>query len=369
METVCSGGAPFGQWALYTFIILIISTAIYAFIYFLSKIMNNSKLSSRVSHEIMQMFFTTGLFIVILMLYSGMCGFDLGPMMDSLPGADGNYESYYCGTSDCVSPFDFGMAYLKKFLTWSSDMFVVTTITYSTAGGVAGTNVNIETNSLSPFGGVKSFVDLFIGLGAMSIVVMLLSAMTQIFILYFSWSPMVGVFLPIGFLFRSFAPTRTIGGAIIGAVLTLSIFYPLLLMLDGLIMKTIMPENYLGPATLASGSVVLSWMALSGNKIAMSAMKNPTIAHWLQGHIGTGRVMKIADVLIKLDKGLHYAVLISILLSVFFFIIFLIGIIGSLFIGGVLLPVLNILILSSISTTISGILGESLNVANLTRMI
>jgi len=362
--TLCSGTIPFGQWAFYTFIVLLITSIFYAFMYLLSKLLNNTKLCTQIGHEIMQMFYTAGLFVLIVLLISGICTFDIGTIFDKVqPG----YINYY--NKDGVNTYDFAMGYLKKLSEWSFESIAITTLSYSYISSLGGASIKIKTHTIQPYKGLKAIADSFLGLGAMSLIIVFLSAVTQMFILYYIWSPLVGVFMPIGFLFRSFAPTRTIGGAIIGAVLTLMVFYPLLLNVNGLVMHTVNPEKTLGFMKLTLAGVVGSWMTLMLATVGERSMSNPMIAGWLHKYLGVKNMGKYAAFFSSLRRTASTILYILIMAMTLFFVLALFSVVGILFLAGVLMPLLNILILSHISTALSSLLGESLNIANLTRMI
>lgn len=388
METICSGGAPFGQWALYTFIFLLISLAIHVFLYLIQKIYNNPKAAANLAQDIIQVIYTVFLFLFLISFYKGMCGFDMGDIFNHLPGGDGadgtmTYEEYYCGTKDCKTMFDFSLAYLTKLSGWTGNTIILTTITYSAMGSLASTTMDLKTHKVNPFRGLKVIADTFLSLVANGLVIILLSAATQMVILYYAWSPMVGVFLPFGFLLRSFAPTRNVGGAIIGAVLTMTIFYPLLLMINGLVVKVITPEDFLVWPSRLGAAHILGWAVLGAKSIGTRTLGNPMVSDWVQRLGGQELLSKLARALKFGDKTitrkifgievtstyLNMLLFLIVLLTSVSFIFSAFSVVGTLSIGGVLLPTITILLLSNISTALSTMLGERLDVSNLTRMI
>ena len=370
IATICSGGAPFGQWAFYTFIILVISSSIYGFLYFLSKFLNSPKLSVEVSQEILQMFYTVFLFVLLLMFYTGMCNIDIGSFFDTLPGGS-DYSTYYCGTSPdaCKTPYDYGSSYLKKVNEWGSETIILTAAAFSLMSSLGSTKASGSYQKAEPFTGLKQIADSVLNLAMMSLIIIFFSSLTQMIILYYSWSPMIGIFLPFAFFLRSFAPTRTIGGAIIGAVLTLSVFYPLLLMINGMVMVNIQPEIALTISKAALGPIALAWVSYGFSNVIIASEGNPKIHNFLVNKFGIAKLGRLAGKFLSFQHAINLTVLVTVLLAAITFIVTLMFVIGSLFIAGVLLPLLNLLILAEISKALSAMLGESLNVANLTRIV
>ncbi|MCC7569767.1 hypothetical protein KO465_00290 [Candidatus Micrarchaeota archaeon] len=366
-ETMCGGtidSVPI--WALYTFIILMISFAIYITMYFITKVIRLDKTSANITSEITQLIYTAGLFALIIMLFNGFCHFDIGVLFDTVsPGYSDHYNPY-CESNNCITPYQYASAYLMKMTTFTSQTLIVTTLSSSMIKSVSNAEQSLAVSKFQMFKGIGTIADFALSMGGYAQVTILLLFITQFFILAYSSNPMFGVFLPIGFMLRSFAPTRFIGGAIIGAVLTLSIFFPLLLMINGLIAKE-MPIKTMGDTTmLYMKSIVTIWGTYTLATLAERGL-NFLSAH---GIVGSQESLSgVFLVLAKIKSIASTAFFWTMLTGIILFVLSIYQFTGVLFLTGVVFPIISFLILSQISIGLSSALGERLDISNLTRMV
>jgi hypothetical protein len=181
----------------------------------------------------------------------------------------------------------------------------------------------------------------------------------QLLLLDFATFAMIKYYLPLGILLRCFAPTRRIGGTLIGLVLGLVLVFPSLIVVNGIFVNSFFettnpfglnePFEFLG--TILTAGMGSMWSEMWGS---------------FSGSLGNSYGGFTPLSLFQIPIGI-----LSTFIGLFagFYAFLFIWAAGQAFLIGLFFPALNTLLLVTTIRYLSKAFGEELDVTNLTRMI
>jgi hypothetical protein len=355
---VCAGNIQsfWGGWEGSCFLAIAVSIMILAFLYMIGRTFKHPHLEAWVKDEFGQLFATVILVVMIVALMGFMCNFSPA-LLD--PGNPRFYVNSNLG-GPTKNVYDVAEGYLEDVrdrlvvaigLTYTMNVFVdfVQSPTYE----ATPTGIGITTQTLAGLSPILHTLSTLLT----ALTVALITVVSQIAILQYAKVAMLGYFLPFGVFFRCFEPTRMFGGALIGLSIGLFLFYPFLLAFDDLIIHDSLVETQ--DASVAS---VQTFSDQNGN-----AVGTPIAVANLMGE--TIKNMFKAGFTFNQDRGGVAGIIETIFTPILGPIAVLIGFSFQLLIATVVLGVLNFVILITAIRGLSRLLGEEVDVTNITRMI
>jgi hypothetical protein len=196
-----------------------------------------------------------------------------------------------------------------------------------------------------PFAGLAPISSMLVTFMSGLTLSLLLTEM-QIYILQYIQMAMLGWFLPLGVFFRCFEPTRQFGGALIGLAIGLFLLYPALLVMNEIAVKGPFDAAAAEAGTVNPGSALANsdYIGLSNDFPAVGTEPSP----------GAGTMAtNYQSVETNTANSVNWVIKITFYT----------------FVGAMLLPALNFIVLITGVRDISRMLGEEVDVSNLTRMI
>ncbi|MCX8175192.1 MAG: hypothetical protein N3E51_03235 [Candidatus Micrarchaeota archaeon] len=314
---------------------LLVSLISLVLLFMFANFLRNQAFLTWCKFELFQIFATAGLFAVIAFFIFGACAFKLGFLdLPSQPPkyADKNMfeivEDYFGGLQ-ATGAILFG--YLMHFAKIVGLLQRTTYISNPIGLGM-------EDNPLESVGQLNTIVFYMV---SGFITSYLLIGLQMKMVEYMGYATLTYI-LPFGLFFRAFEPSRGFGGTLIGISITFLFFYPLSIVLQDYIIS--------GQLTDVKGELEQKTEDIN-SQVESGKMPN---AEDLKNNIGqladTGNVKQMVN-------GLSNAA------------IFIVKPIVLYFIAAVVLPVLAFIVLVEIARSLTHILGEEIDVSNLTRLI
>lgn len=158
-------------------------------------------------------------------------------------------------------------------------------------------------------------------------------------------------YLPIGVFFRSFTPTRRLGGTMIAIALGFLVVFPFLVTLN-----FVMFYNDLGP--------MVTFRSFMGDYLSDIGT---LLTDWMdpQSYVDAGFLSFFTDAIGAVGRMLH-----EVIGSIFVFaMVFPISVIGRAFVIGYVIPAFTVLIFTQATISLSKSLGDEIDISSLTRMI
>lgn len=324
-----------GSWLNLTLLALLSSLLILIIVYLFGSFLRNQQLLTWTKFELFQVFGTAVILIFSIAWIVGICKFDMGFL--SNPAANIDYTGKtmyqivdeYFGRLETIGLVLFGyMMYIAKIIA-----FLQKVTYFSNPLGLG-----MVDNPLDSLGQINSVI--FFAVSGFVTSYLLLGL--QMRIMEFMAMAITHYLFPFGIFFRAFEPTRGFGGALIGISLAFLLFYPVAIVFNDYIMRSTADQV---EAELA-GAVDKGKAAVNENNLPSEDAMRDNIADFadpgkfgdMMGGIGSGTVFII--------KPLTFYV-----------------------IAAIILPVLNFIILVEITKGLTKIMGEELDVSNLTRLI
>ncbi len=371
-----------GSWMGFALVTMLGSVFMLVLMFFLSHLIRNPKLEAWTRFEFFQVLATMALAALIAGHVWGMCTFDAS-ILDTARYRDGSYAS--CSTfADghvAVTPYCIAQKYLSHIRAIGQDIFqVLMMLNYVFSylfkmvweSRPLGIGYTIE-----PLGGFQQLQNLFL-VGLSGFVVAFVSVIVQQKVLDYLLLACAYFFMPIGIVLRSFPATREFGGALLAFVYASLFFYPLMLVMNDVLMYSEMRDLSTGVAMDSAFNQAMATVDRLGTRggsawrtvgasdtgiadyLATGDYINGTGAYAGGGMVGGYRSMPWGGPSIDFDKQMK-------LMS--YFIFWPWQVVMVYFIGAVVLPLLNFIVYVEIARGLSKFLGSELDLTNITRMI
>jgi hypothetical protein len=209
------------NWRILVAVGLMISAALVGMLYMFASVMKDEGLMARARTEISQIILTAVLSVFFIVFVEFLCSSSVPPALLGLPQGNlfDNAENYLNDISSYTRSGFQTVFFFTSFLTfydsYSEKSAGQNALTWGFAGGL---------KNLAP----KAFMTMFL--------FAYLSASLHIYLLRFILIYSLMFLIPAGIILRSIFPFRRYGGALLGAGITLCVFFPFLLLLDSVMM-------------------------------------------------------------------------------------------------------------------------------------
>lgn len=273
------------------------------------------------------------------------------------------------------------VSYLNDFLLYTSPPFTMIAM-LRWAFDVLNSTIFVSPLGLGlnfqPFGGFIYIMKPILNSSAIALSIGYIATAGQIFILYFAFFGLMKYYLPIALVLRSFTPTRRFGGTLLAIILSLTLIYPWIIVLEGYLIEEMhFFDRILGlllPLVLVVLSTAIalfiSYLASPlisaiGSVLAPFAAIGATIYVLYEIFTGNGLlglVDKIVYGILYASNAVSVAIVASVGLVLFYAVTY--GVMFSL-----LFPAFNVVLLTTAAKYISRTLGEEVDISNLTRLI
>ncbi len=333
--TPATFNAVWGSWQALCFLALLASFFLLSLLYMLSNVLRISGLQAWVKVEIGQLIVSALIVILLAAIVGLLCSFDPGVLKSDYSGG----KSMFGEATDYLNWLRYeNTVALYTVYGYNVVVSMVMNPVYNSRPG----GVGVTTQPFSGLAPVSSMLVTFMS----GLTLSLLLTMMQIYMLQYIQIAMLGWFLPLGVFFRCFEPTRQFGGAIIGLAIGLVLLYPALLVMNEIAVKDLFEEAATQVADTHPGN------ALESSNYSMLANSLPPI-----GANTTQQTTTMPDNYQKLEENVTNSINPAVRITFYTFV------------GAMLLPALNFIVLITGVREISRLLGEEVDVSNLTRMI
>jgi hypothetical protein len=346
----CSGGL--GEWAALSGAALMVSITILAFLYIWASLFRSAQLTLYVKHELYELVVTAILIIFLLGAVGAMSGMKVSSFLPStlMPVGVGQTTTVYNATSMYYEKLGSDMAGWLN-MNYIINMYVdqVASVTpYARPLGVGLV--------ASPMAGLASPIKQLLYNMSVAVSVAFIINYAQLAVYIFSLQAFLKYYLPAGIFFRSFTPTRKIGGTLIGVACAFLFVFP------GLTLITYsMFYNASDGPLLSFRSVAENFFGSSGP--FQSKFENFYGKNFTEGGSGlinlmTGTFGSIGNIFQNIAGG----ILLTIML-------FPIATISYAFAIGFVIPIFNSIIFIQSAKIMSRSFGEEVDISALTRLI
>jgi len=328
-----AGGILGADWKVLVFVGLLITIACLAVLYMVANFLRNARLIAWVNAEVFQVVATAVLAGIIIAWIGGMCSFPIGMLNDSYAN-----KSLYNVTD----------GYIQWGEQVGKDVFIYTIVTNYFLGLTTGYHFNFDPlgvgSKMTPLGAFSQVSNLM-SVMMSTMMVSYLIFITQGLVIGYIQIAMVYFFLPLGLIMRALSPTREFGGAMVGLAIALLIFYPLTIVFNDMVVRIPMEQNHVFERI---NSDLLGFLSSNLDVIgAFVAIPFALFAGPIGGVVSVLGVLKLVFALIQIFMRA----------AVYYFII------------AVILPIFNFIFIIGITKDLSKVLGDEVDVTNITRMI
>lgn len=322
------------SWIALTFLALFSSLFALVVVFMVANFLRNTPLITWTKFELFQVLGTATILIFSIAWIVGMCSFDMSFLGSGqtpnryLNPATGKFFNMYQIVDNYLNYLEnIGYHIFFQLMKISKVITLLQKVTYFSSPLGLGMNDNPldslgQINSVIFFM-VSGFVTSYLLLGMQ----MRIMSYMAVAILYYLF--------PFGIFFRAFEPTRGFGGALIGLSLSFFLFYPIAMVFN----------DYIMMASLKSVDADLQ-------KVTGNTVREPTAQEILPGVPQTDQ-----DKVRGLGSAIGSAMFFY-MKSIMFYVM-----------AAVILPVINFAVLVEITKGLTKLMGEELDVSNLTRLI
>ena len=326
------------SWLELTVMAMVVSLLILALIYMFGNFLRHQQLIAWTRFELFQVFATAMVVMIFIIVLFGACNFDMS-ILDKSVGS--RYIDPLTGHGlNMFEVTDIYFAALRQLAYLLTDYMMIFGSTVAFLANVTWISNPIGVGStetpLQSFGQLNNILFLLVSGFVISV---MLQIMQQKMLEYIAVAVLWYMF-PFGVFFRAFEPTRPFGGTLIGLSIALLFFYPLMLTLN----------DYVIYAPAASATSDLTAVLHNANS------NTPNLQNG-------GNVL---DQLPNLKDPTERNNLVSGLSGSMFF---LLRPVSVYFFAAIILPVINFIVLVEITRALTRLLGEEIDVSNLTRLI
>jgi hypothetical protein len=324
------------DWLTLSFLALLTSFFVLLLIYMLSYILRNQNLAIWCKFELFQILATATVSVFLIVWIIGMCEFKMDFLNDSSRGIDYTGKQMFDIINDYfdrMKHLGYAVFYLlMKVSKWITFFQKLTFFSNPLGLGAVDT-------PLDSFGNLQNVISVAASGFTTSF---LLFEFQRRIIDYMAYACLY-YFAPFGIFFRSFEPTRGVGGALLGLVLSFFLFYPIIIVFNDYMTKRSIDEtaNFVEKLNKASEP--------SQEQVAKNANENVQDLSF-----NTDNKNTIAQMNDDISAIVYFGLLKPIALYI---------------IAAVILPVLNFIVLVEITRGMTKALGDEIDVSNLTRLI
>ena len=330
------GGVVLGSdWLLLSVLALVVSTIALSLLYMLASFLRNTALLTWTKFELFQVFGTVAIMVFFGTTLLGICTFDMSWLNPQSQQNPHGYpvginmyqiiDDYFSKMQEVGYTIFLYIMYISKILTYMSRLTVMS----------SPLGVGSNENPLETMGQLNSLIFIMLS-GFITSFLMLQLQMRMLDYLAFAC---LGFLFPFGIFLRCFEPTRSFGGTLLGISVSLFLFYPILMVFNDYVMYaqlsaiTAEQKSYIQAADTASKS----------NETGKPDAGTQMGALW--GGFNSFSELLADGVLIFVKPVMVY------------------------FVGAVMLPVINFIVLVEITRGTTAFMGDELDVSNLTRLI
>jgi len=342
MEQACneivapSGGFPavFGllgsDWMALSVLALLTSLLMLSLAYVFANFLRNQPLLAWTKFEMFQIFATALILSLTYMAVVTTCSLDMG-FLDDGSGSYASKSMYeiindYFGTLKRTGALLFG--YLMIFVRIIGVMSGITYLSNPIGLGM-------DDSPMQSLGQLNTIV--FYMMSGFSTSYLLIGIQMRI-VDYMGYAALYYL-LPFGVFFRAFEPTRNFGGTLIGLSLAFFLFYPIIIVFNDRLLRGPLQEQ---EAILMAAETGMQGTIGTGNpdtsESPAQAFGTPTSARELVGGVSSGLLFALKPVMLY-------------------------------FVAAVVLPAISFIVLVETTRNLTRLLGEEIDVSNLTRMI
>ena len=337
-----TGGVVLGHdWLVLSVLALVVSTLALSILYMVASFLRNTPLITWTKFELFQVFGTAVILVFFSSTILGICTFDMSwmdpldaqhPQGRYIPVAQGQATNMYNIIDNYFSKLQevgyllFGyIMYISKILTYMSRLTVLS----------SPLGVGSNENPLETMGQLNSLI--FVMMSGFTTSFILLQL--QMRMLEYIALACIGFLFPFGIFLRCFEPTRSFGGTLLGMSISFFLFYPILMVFNDFVMYSqisVLAAEQEANILAANGKVQTE---ATGQKGA------GTMTGGLWGDFGSFSSLLADGMLIFVKPIMVY------------------------FVGAVVLPIINFIVLVEITRGATSFMGDELDVSNLTRLI
>ena len=330
------GGVVLGSdWLLLSVLALVVSTIALSLLYMLASFLRNTALLTWTKFELFQVFGTVAIMVFFGTTLLGICTFDMSWLN---PQSQQNPHGYPVG----INMYQIIDDYFSKmqeagYLIFGGIMYVSKILTYMSRLTVMSSPLGVGSNEnpLETMGQLNSLI--FVMMSGFTTSFLLLQL--QMRMLEYIALACIGFLFPFGIFLRCFEPTRSFGGTLLGLSVSLFLFYPILMVFNDYVMYaplSALVNEQAGLVKDADGKVLANSTGQDG------------------AGTETGGIFGSIDSFTELIAD---------------FVLIFIKPIMVYFVGAVMLPVINFIVLVEITRGTTAFMGDELDVSNLTRLI
>ncbi|MCX8198181.1 MAG: hypothetical protein N3F07_03250 [Candidatus Micrarchaeota archaeon] len=332
-------GVLLADWRTVTFLALLSSLLALVLIYMLALFLRHQGLTSWCKFELFQILGTATVFIFLIVWVVGMCEFKMDFLNDSVRGIDYTGKNLYIIVDEYFQRMK-GIGYLIfAYAMYVSKVIVFfQKVTYFSSP----LGLGVTDNPLDSLGQLNSII--FLAMSGFVTSFLLLDLQRRM-LEYMAYASMFYLF-PFGIFFRAFEPTRGAGGALIGIAMSFFLFYPIILVFNDYLTRTTYNSVFdeLKQAANIAEAQIEAGNVNNPEDLKKIGQLNPSDA------LGQ---MNIQDMITGTSSAT----------------IFLLKPVSLYMVGAVVLPVINFIVLVEIARGLTRMLGDELDVSNLTRLI
>ena len=230
-----------GSWMHVLFLGLLASAFLMVVAYMISRALRIPRLEGWTRHEFFQILATAGLALFAVILIGGMCTWDVSFLYGGLGQSPPACTQVTPQGKTVATPYCAAQSYLSKLKARGEVLFTALI-------GINGAmsylfRIAWESRPLGigytvePLAGLQQIHNVFL-VGVSGFLIAYLTILIQMRILDYLMAAVPFYFIPLGFLLRCFAPSREFGGALIGFSIASLLFFPIILVMNDLIVYT-----------------------------------------------------------------------------------------------------------------------------------
>ena len=337
------GGTVLGsEWLLLSVLALVVSTLALSLLYMLASFLRNTALITWTKFELFQVFGTVAILVFFGTTIAGVCAFDMSWLdpHDDVLHPNGRYTPVTPGeTTNMYTIIDNYFDKLQElgYLIFGYIMYISKILTYLSRLTMLSSPLGVGSNEnpLETMGQLNSLIFVMLS----GFITSFLMLQLQMRMLDYLALACLNYLFPFGIFLRCFEPTRSFGGTLLGLSIALFLFYPILMVFNDYIMYSQISDLAAEQERLiqgADGKVVSESTGIGGSVAETGG---------IFGNINSFSELVADGVLLFVKPVMVY------------------------FIGAVVLPVINFIVLVEIARGATAFRGDELDVSNLTRLI
>ena len=340
---------PMGMsWMMLTLMAVMVSLLIMTLVYMFANLLRNQGLITWTKFELFQVLASVVLFLAVWVMMLGACNWDMDFLNARYTGMNmyDIVENYF-NTLKVMGYYLFAcLMYVVKMInllakvTWLSNPL----------------GLGMQDTPLESMGQINSIFFFVVGGFFTSMILLWLQMRMMDYMAYAA----IFYLMPFGVFFRAFEPTRKFGGTLMGIAITFLLFYPMTIVFNDFIISQSINEEMTndvpGMGLASTMSNIDGSLTPEGDSSVIVAKQLPSDYTQIrneQPQTGDNSFENIAGIGASITNG-TFLLLRPIMIYV---------------IAAVFLPVINFIVLVEIARALTHLMGEEVDVSNLTRMI